>query len=267
MQLKFVKMHGLGNDFMLVDWPAERALPPPELVRSWSDRRLGVGFDSLLLIDAGHRYRVINADGGEAGQCGNGARCIAAYLADGRPQEIELFSAAGPVLAKIAEDGIVSINLGEPDFRPAALPFRADTLSDSYRLELESGPVEFAIVSMGNPHAVIQVDSVADAAVAAIGAELAVHPQFPEGVNVGFAEQVSASHLRLRVYERGIGETRACGTGAAAAVATGRRRGLLEANVAVDLPGGRLDIDWTGAGADLWQTGATTRVYEGLIEL
>jgi diaminopimelate epimerase len=277
MQLKFVKMHGLGNDFMLVEWPAGRAMPAPDLVRRLGDRRRGVGFDSLLLVDPGASYRVFNADGGEAEQCGNGARCIAAFLANGRPQDMELASRVGPVGAKVADAGVVSINLGEPAFEPAALPFlpasaapaagAAAGAADRYRLELASGPVEFAVVSMGNPHAVIAVDSVDAAPVGIIGAELAVHAAFPEGVNVGFAERVSSSKIRLRVYERGIGETLACGTGAAAAVATGRRRGELDANVTVALPGGKLIVDWPGAGADLWQTGQTTAVYEGLIEI
>lgn len=268
MQLKFVKMHGIGNDFMLVEWPHDRAAPTRELVRGWADRRRGVGFDSLLLVERDRgQYRIFNSDGGEAEQCGNGARCIAAYLADGSPAEIELTSVAGPVGTRVLEGGIVSINLGEPDFRPESLPFAVDEEADSYRLELPSGPVEFAIVSMGNPHAVIRVDSVADARVGIIGAELTAHPAFAEGVNVGFAEHVSPTRLRLRVYERGVGETEACGTGAAAAVATGRRRGQLEPRVSVELPGGTLVVEWTGAGADLWQTGQTTKVYEGLIEI
>lgn len=267
MQLKFEKMHGAGNDFMLVEWPADQSPPAQELVRAWGDRRLGVGFDSLLLVQPGGSYRIFNSDGGEAEQCGNGARCIAAYLANGAPAEIALTSLAGPVAARVGEGGVVSINLGQPDFRPQALPFEADAEADSYRLELRSGPVEFGIVSMGNPHAVIDVDSVDEAPVGIIGAELAAHAAFPEGVNVGFAETVSPTELKLRVFERGIGETLACGTGAAAAVATGIRRGVLEASVAVHLPGGRLDVEWQGAGADLWQTGQTTRVYEGLIEI
>ena len=268
MQLKFVKMHGIGNDFMVVEWPTDRPAPEPGLVRALSDRRRGVGFDSLLLIERiGGRYRVFNSDGGEAEQCGNGARCIAAYLADGSAAEIDLTSVAGPVGTRVLEGGVVSINLGQPDFRPGSLPYAADEEADSYRLELASGPVEFAIVSMGNPHAVITVDSVDDAHVGIIGAELAAHPAFAESVNVGFAENVSPTRIRLRVYERGIGETLACGTGAAAAVATGRRRGQLEARVSVELPGGSLVVEWTGAGADLWQTGQTTKVYEGLIEI
>jgi len=267
MQLNFVKMHGLGNDFMIVEWPAGQPLPEPALIRELGDRRLGVGFDSLLLIEQGTSYRVFNADGGEAEQCGNGARCIAAYLANGEAREIELHSVAGEVGAKVANGGRVSINLGRPRFAPAEVPFLAETEADSYRLELSNGPVEFGIVSMGNPHAVINVDSVADAPVGIIGRELATHPSFPEGVNVGFAEQVSPSKIRLRVYERGIGETLACGTGAAAAVATGRRRGVLDTSVTVELPGGQLDVDWPGGTADLWQTGQTTKVYEGLIEI
>jgi diaminopimelate epimerase len=267
MQLKFVKMHGLGNDFMLVERPKEQPLPSPALVRRWADRRQGVGFDSLLVVAPDASYRVFNADGGEALQCGNGARCIAAYLADGTARSMELKSIGGAVEAKVGAGDIVSINLGVPDFRPEALPFAADAEADRYRLELASGPVEFGIVSMGNPHAVIEVDSVDEAPVGIIGAELAVHPAFASGVNVGFMERRSSSSIRLRVFERGVGETRACGTGAAAAAATGRRRGLLDATVEVELPGGKLEVDWPGAGADLWQTGQTTKVYEGLIEI
>jgi diaminopimelate epimerase len=260
-------MHGIGNDFMIVDWPAGQAPPGAERIRQWGDRRFGVGFDSLLLVQDDGGYRVFNADGGEARQCGNGARCIAAYLTNNAPAEIELDSIAGPVSTRVMAGGIVSINLGKPDFRPAALPFAADTVADSYRLELDSGPVEFGIVSMGNPHAVIAVNSVDDARVGIIGSELAAHPAFAAGVNVGFAELVSPTALRLRVFERGIGETLACGTGAAAAVAIGRRRGELEVDVAVELPGGQLRVEWAGDGADLWQTGPTTKVYEGLIEI
>jgi diaminopimelate epimerase len=267
MQLKFVKMHGIGNDFMIVDWPTDQPPPSADTIRRWGDRRRGVGFDSLLLVQDGNRYRIFNSDGGEARQCGNGARCIAAYLAHGKPSQIDLTSIAGPVRTRALDGGIVSINLGVPDFRPAALPFAADAPADSYRLELDSGPVEFGVVSMGNPHAVITVDSVDSAQVGIIGSELAAHPAFADSVNVGFAEQVSPTRIRLRVFERGIGETLACGTGAAAAVAIGRRRGALQANVAVQLPGGELSVEWQGEGADLWQTGATTKVYEGLIEI
>jgi diaminopimelate epimerase len=267
MQLKFVKMHGIGNDFMIVDWPTDQPPPSADTIRQWGDRRRGVGFDSLLLVQDDNRYRIFNSDGGEARQCGNGARCIAAYLTHGKPSEIDLTSIAGPVRTRVLDGGIVSINLGVPDFRPAALPFAADAPADSYRLELDSGPVEFGVVSMGNPHAVIDVNSVDSAWVGIIGSELAAHPAFADSVNVGFAERVSPTRIRLRVFERGIGETLACGTGAAAAAAIGRRRGALQAKVAVQLPGGELSVEWQGEGADLWQTGATTMVYEGLIEI
>ena len=267
MRLDFVKMHGLGNDFVLVEWPTGLKAPDSDLIRHLGDRRRGIGFDSLLLLEPGGRYRVFNADGGESAQCGNGARCIAAYLADGDPLDLELRSAAGPVQARVGKDGVVSINLGVPDFRPSAVPFKAAAEAPGYRLELASGPVEFGVVSMGNPHAVLFVDSTAAADVARIGPALQAHPAFPESVNVGFAEIEARDRVKLRVYERGVGETLACGTGAAAAVATGRARGLLDARVAVELPGGVLDVEWQGNGAELWQTGQTTKVYEGLIEI
>ena len=264
-------MEGLGNDFMVVEWPADRPPPEPALVRRWADRRRGVGFDSLLLVDRGGApaaaaYRVINADGGEAGQCGNGARCIARYLTAGEPGELTLASRGGAVAARVLGDGRVSINLGEPDFRPAALPFLEATAADSYRRTLAAGDVTFGVVSMGNPHAVIEVDSVATAPVGILGEQLGRHADFPEGVNVGFVEINDPGHVRLRVYERGVGETLACGTGAAAAVAIGRRRGRLAEHVDVSLPGGVLAVSWSGPGTPLWQTGQTSKVYEGLIE-
>lgn len=272
MQISFVKMHGLGNDFMVVDWPAGRPLPDADRVRRLADRRLGIGFDSLLAIERAPgehesvRYRVFNADGSEAQQCGNGARCIARHVAAPGQRELVLLSKGGPVAARLLEGGRVSINLGEPDFRPSALPFSAAE-ADSYTLELSSGPVSFGVVSMGNPHAVIAVDSADAAPVGILGPELATHRDFPQGVNVGFAERQSESRLKLRVYERGVGETRACGTGAAAAMAVGRRRGQLAETVEVELPGGVLSVSWPGPGSPLWQTGQTSVVYEGRIEL
>lgn len=272
MQLNFTKMEGLGNDFMVVEWPSDAPDPAPDLVRRWADRRLGVGFDSLLVVDRGARgsepgYRVFNADGGEAQQCGNGVRCIASYLGGTPRAALRLRSAAGIVEARVLEDGLVSVNLGVPDFRPAALPLRAPEQLARYSLELAAGTVAFGAVSLGNPHVVIAVDSVETAPVGILGAEMATHPYFPEGVNVGFMERVDAGRIKLRVYERGVGETRACGTGAAAAVAVGRSWAELADEVAVDLPGGTLVVRWPGPGAPLWQTGPTTRVYEGLIEL
>jgi diaminopimelate epimerase len=273
MELRFVKMHGLGNDFMIVEWPRDLPLPPSERVRGWADRRRGIGFDSLLIVDRGGNgaggpsYRVFNADGSEAEQCGNGVRCIATFLAPRAESALALRSAGGLIEARVRADGYVSVNLGEPDFRPSALPFAAAERADRYRREIAGREVAFGAVSMGNPHAVIEVDSVESAAVGILGPELATHPDFPQGVNVGFMQRLSPQRIRLRVYERGVGETQACGTGAAAAVAVGRSWGLLAEEVEVSLPGGTLTVNWPGPRSPLWQTGPTTRVYEGRIKL
>src|SRR5690606_30604876 len=249
--LRFSKMHGLGNDFMVVDWPRDRLPPDPDVVRRLADRRLGVGFDQLLLVtfeDGAERdavYRIFNADGGEVEQCGNGARCIARFVAaNGRAAEtdVRLASPAGRIDARVGVAGSVSVNLGVPSFAPASLPFRASAERDKYVVHVGGRPVELGAVSMGNPHAVMQVDSVDTADVGILGAELAPHPDFPRGVNVGFLEIVRPDRVRLRVYERGVGETPACGTGAAAAVAVGRRWGELADEVEVELRGGVLKV-------------------------
>jgi diaminopimelate epimerase len=273
MKLAFTKMNGLGNDFMVVDWPLDRAPPAAALVRQWADRRRGVGFDQLLLVredrpaagDAS--YRIFNADGGEVQQCGNGVRCLARFLAPRFGSELKLVSPAGAVAAKVLSGEQVSVDLGVPDFRPAALPFLADREQDRYQLDIAGRAVAFGAVSMGNPHAVIPVESVDTAPVDELGPALQRHPSFPESVNVGFMQRESERRIRLRVYERGVGETLACGTGAAAAVAVGRRWGQLDADVEVGLPGGVLKVNWPGPGSPLWQTGPTTAVYEGYIEL
>lgn len=273
MLIEFQKMHGLGNDFMLAEWPQDRAAPSPQIIARWAHRHEGVGFDQLLLVtrngsaQADASYRVFNADGGEVEQCGNGARCIASFLSAVPGTELRLGSAGGMILAQILGDGLVRISYGEPDFRPESLPFEAAEPRERYRLSLNAGDVEFGIASMGNPHAVIEVDSVDRAPVGILGAELARCPSFPQGVNVGFMQRDDDAHIRLRVYERGVGETQACGTGAAAAVAVGRRWGILAARVEVGLLGGSLTVDWPGPGEALWQTGPTTKVYEGRIEL
>lgn len=266
-------MHGLGNDFMIVRWPDGIAAPTPDRVRSLADRRLGVGFDQLLLVGPmnaggdGASYRIFNADGGEVEQCGNGARCVASFLARAPGEKLSLTSSGGTIEAEVLDDGCVTVDFGEPDFRPQSLPFEAPRQSERYRLTLGAGEAEFGAVSVGNPHAVIEVDSVDRAPVGILGAELAAHREFPQGVNVGFMQRDDREHIRLRVYERGVGETRACGTGAAAAVAVGRSRGRLSERVTVSLPGGSLRVSWPGPGAPLRQTGPATRVYEGRIEL
>jgi diaminopimelate epimerase len=273
MRLRFTKMQGLGNDFMLAEWPAGVPAPAADVIRRLADRRLGVGFDQLLLVTpseppAAGAYRVFNADGGEVEQCGNGARCVAIYLAPHAGTALTLASGGGDVEARVLEEGRVSVNLGVPDFRPRALPFVASEERDRYRLTLESGgEVEFGAVSMGNPHVVIAVHSVEEAPVGILGAELTTHPAFPRGVNVGFMQTENERRIRLRVFERGVGETLACGTGAAAAAAVGRRWGLLEEEVEVSLPGGEVNVRWVGQGSPLWQTGPTATVYEGQIDI
>ena len=251
-------MHGAGNDFMVVRWPKGVDLPDGKIVRGWSDRRRGVGFDQLLILEEAEQtglaafYRIFNSDGSEVEQCGNGVRCIARYLAgDVEGTTMILGSPVGAVEVRLLSGGEVTVNLGEPLYAPEALPFQANTESDRYLLEINNETVEFGVVSMGNPHAVIQVNSVETAPVGILGPALRGH----------------SAQVRLRVVERGVGETRACGTGAAAAVAVGRLWGLLGDCVQVELTGGTLQVQWLGPGHSLWLSGPATRVFEGQIEL
>jgi diaminopimelate epimerase len=273
MDISFKKMHGLGNDFMVVRWPDDVSLPDARQVRQWGNRRTGIGFDQLLLLgspaSAGTRarLRIMNSDGSPAQQCGNGIRCVARFLATSTQEEFVIGSDAGPIAVQVFADGLVRANLGEPRFEPEALPFLAGERALRYRLALSAGEVEFGAVSMGNPHAVIAVDSVAAAPVSILGPELEQHPSFPQGVNVGFMQKVASDAICLRVFERGAGETLACGTGAAAAVAVGRIWEWLDSHVTVALPGGKLVVDWQGPGTDLWQSGPAEYVYEGRISL
>ena len=273
MELAFAKMHGAGNDFMVARWPDEISLPDADTVRRWADRRAGVGFDQLLLVRAARRpelaafYHVFNADGAEVQQCGNGVRCIARYLMpNGAGDTLMLGSRAGMVEARLGAGGEVSVSLGEPDFSPPALPFRARQAS-RYRLAVEEGTVEFGAVSVGNPHAVIPVDSLEAAPVGIIGSQLQSHPSFPEAVNVGFVEFRDAASVRLRVFERGAGETAACGTGAAAATAVGRLWGELGEAVSVEVTGGVLNTTWSGPGHPIWLSGPAVRVFDGRIRI
>lgn len=271
MRIPFTKMNGIGNDVMVVEWPKDAGPLTGERVRQWADRRRGVGFDQLMVLGEGEdgvpSYRIFNADGGEVEQCGNGARCVARYLEARLGPELVLASPAGRIEARVLPSGVVSVNLGEPNFDPRALPFAARERAPRYRLDVDGGTVDFGAVSMGNPHAVIEVESVERAPVAVVGPALEKHASFPRGVNVGFMQVDSDSAIRLRVFERGAGETLACGTGAAAAVAVGRLWGMLGERVAVTLPGGALEVAWRGPGFALWQTGPTTFVYEGRIDL
>ena len=276
MRLAFTKMHGLGNDFIVFDAPRREDVPSTAVLRRLADRRTGIGYDQALVLEPPRRagtdvyYRIFNADGSEVEQCGNGARCIARLVASrhgagNRPLVMD--SPGGEVEARLLPDGRVSVRMAVPDFSPAALPFAADREAPTYRIDLPGGPVEFGAVSIGNPHAVIRVRSVADAPVDSVGPALENHARFPRRVNVGFLEIVAPDHVRLRVYERGAGETLACGTGACAAVAVGRRYGPLAEQVRVDLPGGTLVVRWPGPGEPVWLTGPAETAFDGHVEL
>jgi diaminopimelate epimerase len=276
MRLPFTKMHGLGNDFIVFEAASATTLPDAARLRQLADRHTGIGFDQALVIGPPRREgtvafsRIFNADGGEVEQCGNGARCVAEWLRlEGRARtpELPMDSPGGLVHARLLRPGLVSVDMGVPDFDPSALPFTAPAEAARYHLQAEGEAIEFGAVSMGNPHAVLLVASVAQAPVARLGPLLESHPAFPRRVNVGFLEVVDPGHVRLRVFERGVGETLACGTGACAAVAVGRKAGRLAANVEVTLPGGVLDIAWGGPGEHIWMTGPAVVAFRGEVEL
>jgi len=276
MRLAFTKMHGLGNDFIVFDARGPDEVPSAAALRRLADRRTGIGFDQALVLSPPVRpgtdvhYRIFNADGSEVEQCGNGARCIARLVASRaaiRDRALVMDSPGGLVSARLRADGLVSVAMGVPDFDPRSLPFDAEREAATYRIDLPSGPVEFGAVSIGNPHAVIRVRSAQAAPVDTVGPAMENHARFPRRVNVGFLEIVAPDHVRLRVFERGVGETQACGTGACAAVAVGRRYGPLAEEVRVDLPGGRLIVQWPGPGEPIWLTGPAETAFEGQVEL
>lgn len=267
-------MHGLGNDFIVFEAPDDSVVPDSVTMRRLGDRRTGIGFDQALVLLPPRRegtdvfYRIFNTDGSEVQQCGNGARCIGALVARKlERQEVAMDSAGGLVRALIAADGLVTLDMGVPNFDPASLPFEATREADIYPLRVGESELRIGAVSMGNPHAVLQVHSVRDAPVDTIGPAVENHSRFPERTNVGFLEVVNRNHVRLRVFERGAGETQACGTGACAAVAVARRWGLLDSEVQVDAPGGRMTVRWDGPGEHLWLSGPAISVYEGTIDL
>jgi diaminopimelate epimerase len=278
MQLEFTKMHGLGNDFIVFDAPRDGWLPTAAQWRAMAARHTGIGFDQALVLEPARRagtdvyYRIFNADGGEVEQCGNGVRCLAAFLhrrgsvANGHG-EIVLDSPAGPIHARIHDANLISVDMGVPNFDPRSLPFEASAEAHVYPLAVAGTEVEIGAVSMGNPHAVLTVTSVASAPVDRLGPAIERHPRFPKRVNVGFMEIVDRSHIRLRVFERGVGETQACGTGACAAVAIGRRHGRLDGTVEVELPGGKLEITFAAPGEHIWMKGPTAVSFTGRVEI
>lgn len=276
MLLRFTKMHGLGNDFMVIDLISQHAHIQPKHAKQWGDRHTGVGFDQLLLVEAPHnpdvdfRYRIFNSDGSEVEQCGNGARCFARFVLDKRltmKRQIRVETKGGIIELRVQPDGQISVDMGPPRMAPAQIPFQADSEALSYPLEVDGQRLEIAAVSIGNPHSVLRVDDVETAPVHQLGPKIEHHPRFPQRVNAGFIQVVDRQHARLRVWERGAGETQACGTGACAAAVAAISQGWMDSPVYIDLPGGRLSIEWAGAGQPVIMTGPAIRVFEGQVRL
>lgn len=276
MLLRFTKMHGLGNDFMVLDLVSQHAHIQSKHARQWGDRHTGVGFDQLLIVeppsnpDVDFRYRIFNADGTEVEQCGNGARCFARFVIDKRltsKREIRVETKGGIIELTLRADGQISVDMGAPRLLPSEIPFQAESQALSYRVEVDGESVELAAVSMGNPHAVLRVDDVQAAPVHTLGPKLEQHPRFPQRVNVGFLQVLDRKLARLRVWERGAGETQACGTGACAAAVAAIQQGWMDSPLHLDLTGGRLAIEWAGPGHPVIMTGPAVRVYEGQVRL
>ncbi len=280
MRLEFTKMHGLGNDFIVVDGIRQRVELEPEQIRQMADRHTGIGFDQLLLVEppdvpeADFRYRIFNGDGSEAEQCGNGARCFTRFVLDRQltvKRQLVLQTSTGLIHCELQADGQIQVDMGRPLFDAQALPCvptdDADVGEGEIRVRINGQSLQLALVSMGNPHAVLFCDDILTAPVIELGPVIQQLPAFPAGVNVGFCQIVDRGFLRLRVYERGAGETRACGSGACAAVAAARVRDLVDERVKVSLPGGKLRLVWQGPGDTIKMTGSATVVFEGQIEL
>lgn len=276
MHLKFTKMHGLGNDFVVLDGITQAIDLSPAQLKFIADRHFGIGCDQILLVekagvpDADFRYRIFNADGGEVQQCGNGARCFVRFVHDKAltsKSEIRVETASGIIIPKLEVDGQVTVNMGVPRFEPQDIPFVAETRQLTYALDLQDGFVEISALSMGNPHAVQVVSNAETAPVAQQGPLIESHARFPQRVNAGFMQVLARDHIKLRVYERGAGETLACGTGACAAVVAGITRGLLDAQVRVTTHGGDLVIRWEGEGQPVFMSGPAVTVFEGEINV
>ena len=274
MALAFTKMHGLGNDFVVLDGVRQRVDLSVANIRWIADRYHGVGCDQVLLVEpaegdgADFRYRIFNRDGIEVDQCGNGARCVARFVRDQGLTDavaVGFLTLGGLIRTRVLPDDRVTVDMGAPRFTPAEIPFEAPAQADPYALEVGGREWNIGAVSMGNPHAVLTVDDVDQAPVAELGPAIEHHPRFARGVNVGFMQVLAADRVRLRVWERGAGETAACGTGACAAVAVGRVRGLLDEQVSVHLPGGELVIAWPGPDNPLWMTGPAETAFFGTL--
>jgi diaminopimelate epimerase len=274
MRLAFSKMQGLGNDFVVLDATERPIALDQALARRLADRRFGIGCDQILLVEPSRlpgtefHYRIFNADGSEVEQCGNGARCFARFVRDRgltEHDEIPVGTAAGPIRLYLEDAGQVRVDMGAPEFEPERIPFLADRQALTYGLDVAGESLVIGAVSMGNPHAVLLVEDLDTAAVARLGPSVESHPRFPQRVNVGFMQILARDHLRLRVYERGVGETLACGTGACAAMVHARRCDLVDSRVRVSLPGGDLLIAWNAPDESVWMTGPAVQVFEGEI--
>ena len=274
MEIEFTKMHGLGNDFVVIDAINQDISLNAKQVKFIADRHFGIGCDQLLMVeksdsvDADFRYRIYNNNGGEVEQCGNGARCFAQFVhTEGLTDktEISVLTSNGRIVLNLQDYGNVTVDMGSAILNPQDIPFQADQIQTSYDLEIDNEKFSFSAVSMGNPHAVLLVPDVMTAEVERIGRALQNHQCFPNSVNVGFMQVIDSTHVKLRVYERGVGETQACGSGACAAVVAGRIQGLLEETVETQLLGGNLSIHWAGDKNPVMMTGATSTVFKGKI--
>lgn len=274
--ISFTKMHGLGNDFVVIDAINQAVNLTPEQIQFMANRHFGIGFDQLLMVEkaisdnADFKYRIFNADGSEVGQCGNGARCFARFVRDKKlssKNEICVDTNSGQLLLRFNDQDLITVNMGIPKHQPTEIPLVAERELLLYTLDIDGVKTAFGAVSMGNPHAVIQVDNVETAPVTNLGKILESHPIFPERANIGFMQIMDRQTIKLRVYERGAAETLACGSGACAAVVIGIEQNLLDNTVNVKLPGGELNISWSGRGSSVLMTGSASYVFDGTINL
>ena len=274
--MKFTKMHGLGNDFVVIDAVTQNVHVTAAMAKRLSDRHLGIGCDQVLVVEPpsdktlDFDYKIFNSDGGEVGQCGNGARCLARFIRDRRlsgKETVQVKTMNRVISLTINKDKLVSVDMGIPGLEPSDVPFVESTRSSVYAININNEQFDIAAISMGNPHAVLFVDNLDRAPVNVIGQELQSHDKFPKQVNVGFAQIINRQHLKLRVYERGVGETRACGTGACAAAVAAIQQGLMDSVVRVELTGGDLHINWPGEGQPLIMTGSAVTSYQGRIKI
>lgn len=276
MNLRFTKMHGLGNDFVVIDGITQTVALTPEQCRHLADRHFGIGCDQILLVekptrdDVDFRYRIFNADGGEVEQCGNGARCFVRFVHDKQLTDktsIRVETASGIIEPRLLDNGQVTVNMGAPRFAPADIPFVATAEALTYPLKVGTHTLEISALSMGNPHAVLKVNDLDSAPVDILGAAIEAHQRFPQRVNAGFMQVLTPHDIRLRVFERGAGETLACGTGACAAAVAGIRQDWLKSPVSVHTRGGDLIIEWAGKDQPVYMTGPAVTVFEGAIEI